>query len=326
MNTNIPSTLWGQYNKTTFRFNGNLEWQPIPPGEDWSKLVVANVMSFISGDIPWNHLARTSRSTTTIVDPSIDLRFMHHAPSHAWQGNNFVSNQWTKVPYIPVDTPIIEPDNWDLFWELWNQHKDRIKREMDEPDYWQGVMIYLHPTIDPSKFNFNTTPISDWTMHFPKMFQAINNAMPYKFIEKIVLWQNVREIDPHFDPDRWVHPFPDSLRVMLHDTNKKPTLYMTKWPERNDSYNPIPVTKVKGGDFGIKSKSITDADKFYCDVPKETNTFLLNNGAFLHGADMGTEKIIMAIKGTPDHFKWLPSLKSSYSKYKRDDYDSFFKS
>ena len=38
MNNNIPSSLWGQYNTVTFRFNGNLEWQPTPPGSDWNKL------------------------------------------------------------------------------------------------------------------------------------------------------------------------------------------------------------------------------------------------------------------------------------------------
>lgn len=326
MNNNIPSSLWGQYDTVTFRFNGNLEWQPTPPGSNWNKLQVANVMSFISGDIPWNHLARTSRSTIAVIDPSVDLRYLHHIPSHVWQGSNFVSERWTKVPYIPVDVPKIEPDNWDLFWELWDKEKDRIKREANEPDYWRGVMIYLNETIDPSNFNFNTTPISDWTMHFPKMFDAIRNAVPFKFIEKIVLWQNVREIDPHFDPDHWVLPWPDSLRVMLHDTNKKPTLYMTKWPKRDENYNPPPITSIKGGDFGTNASSIDDTDKFYVEVPEETNTFLLNNGAFLHGADMGTEKIIMAIKGTPDHFNWLKSLESSYNKYKRDDYDSFFKS
>jgi hypothetical protein len=78
MNNNIPSSLWGQYDTVTFRFNGNLEWQPTPPGSNWNKLQVANVMSFISGDIPWNHLARTSRSTIAVIDPSVDLRYLLH--------------------------------------------------------------------------------------------------------------------------------------------------------------------------------------------------------------------------------------------------------
>lgn len=324
---NEPGNLWGEYDSYTLRFNGRTVFQQVPPEiGTWHKLRMNSIMDFISGDIPWKHLARINLGDPVIIDPSIDLRFLSHVPSQIWKGSNFISSKWTKVPYIPVDVPKIEPDNWDLFWELWDQHRDRIKRDINEPDYWQGVMIYLHPTIDPSNFNFNTTPISDWTKHFPKMFKAIKEAVPFTFIEKIVLWQNVREVDPHFDPDAFVYPWPDSLRVMLHDTNKKPTFYMTKWPTRSVNFNPPPTFEKKHGLFGVKSRDVLKENRLYIDLPKETNTFLLNNGAFLHGADFGSEKIIMAIKGKPNVMKWLKNLDSSYEKYKRDDYDTYFKS
>jgi hypothetical protein len=52
------------------------------------------------------------------------------------------------------------------------------------------------------------------------------------------------------------------------------------------------------------------------DLPADTNTFVFNNGAFLHGADLAKPKIIMAIKGRPRVHEWLAALERSYSKYK----------
>jgi hypothetical protein len=56
--------------------------------------------------------------------------------------------------------------------------------------------------------------------------------------------------------------------------------------------------------------------RMYVNLPPDTNTFLFNNGAFIHGADLAKPKIIMAIKGDIDTTKLLRYLESSYNKYK----------
>jgi hypothetical protein len=92
---------------------------------------------------------------------------------------------------------------------------------------------------------------------------------------------------------------------------------MTKWPERSGEFNPPIVTQRKGGrGYGIKPLSQPADKRMYVDLPADTNTFLFNNGAFIHGADLAKPKIIMAIKGDLDITKLLAHLEASYEKYK----------
>lgn len=241
-------------------------------------------------------------------DNSLD--FLKYISDSAWPTLRHVSPKWTNRSWLRVKDTIIEPDDWNLFWKLWEQDQAEISgRTPDEKPMWKGLLIYKDPSIDTSKFNYNNTVIRDWSQHFPKMFEKIKTLLPWAFLEKIVLWQNVNEIPPHFDPDAVIYPWPDSLRIMLWDTNEEDTFYMARWPERTEEYNPPLITERKGAAYGCKSDRIPHDKREYIKLKGTTsNTFLFNNGAYLHGADMAKPKIIMAVKGRPQVTEWLNTL------------------
>lgn len=241
-------------------------------------------------------------------DNSLD--FLNYVSDSAWPTLRHVSPTWTNRSWLRVKDTIIEPDDWDLFWKLWEQDQAEISgRTPDEKPMWKGLLIYKDPSIDTSKFNYNNTVIRDWSQYFPKMFERIRTLLPWAFLEKIVLWQNVNEIPPHFDPDAVIYPWPDSLRIMLWDTNEEDTFYMARWPERTEEYNPPLITERRGAAYGCKSDRIPRDKREYIKLKGTTsNTFLFNNGAYLHGADMAKPKIIMAVKGRPQVTEWLNTL------------------
>jgi hypothetical protein len=318
----IPKvTLWAKVNKESLRLTGEHKFvkqqETSNLDNDWVQLDRSVAVMLTNNTKPWNLFAKLGAQVIEVPE-DIDLNFLTHVSPDAWPEILTIDHKWTGISWTPLDVPKIEPDNWDLFWELWNaKHKVVGRPDIEGQNYWEGLCIWLHPNIDPNTFNYSGTAIDDWSKHFPKMFEQIKNSMPFTYIEKIVLWKNVKEVHAHFDPDKVVYPFPDSLRVMLWDTNTEPTFYMTKWPARSETYNPTPVTERKGSrGYGIKPLVPPLEQRRYVKLPEDTNTFLFNNGAFIHGADFAQPKIIMAIKGNPDIYKWLKSLESSYNKYK----------
>jgi hypothetical protein len=267
-------------------------------------------MSYITGNRPLSELAVIGNQLR-VVPPHIDLKYLTHVNEAIWRTASWIDSVWSAVSYVPLNGLKIEPDNWDLFWEKWNKEQAIIGGvRKEEKPMWRGLIIWLHPAVDHTKFNFNETQVSDWSKDFPKMFEKIKTCMPWSSIEKIVLWQNINEITPHFDPDAVIYPWPDSFRTMLFDSNPRSTFYMCKWPNRNINVeNDLPKIKNKTGDrYGVSSNRIPLRDREYVKLNDSTNTFVFNNGSFLHGADMADKKIIMAVKGRPDPARWLNSL------------------
>lgn len=316
-------TVWVESNPNTLRLTGN--YQLLSPGAtpeqgttNWTAVSdPAMAMMLVNGTKPWNAFAKLG-SRIAEVPEDLDLAFLSHISPNAWPDLTLIDHKWTSVPWVPVDVPKIEPDDWDLFWKLWNEKNSDITRgNPKESQYWKGLCCWLNPAIDHTKFNYSNTVVDDWSGHFPKMFEQIRNCLPFYSIEKIVLWSNINEVNPHFDPDVVIYPFPDSLRVMIWDTNEEPTFYVGKWPKRDAEFNPATVAVKTGGTgYGIKSSRIPEDKRMYVNLPPDTNTFVFNNGAFLHGARLAKPKIIMAIKGRIDVYKWLKALESSYNKYK----------
>ena len=317
--TNQKRVLWAEVDKESLRLTGKTQSllisQPILTS-DWVLLNQSIAVMLMNGTKPWQHFACVDGHVVE-VGPDIDLNFLTHISPTAWPEITTIDHTWTTIPWVPLDIPKIEPDDWDLFWKLWNEKNADITRSnTKETQYWKGLCCWLNPVIDHTKFNYSNTVVEDWSMHFPKMFAQIRACLPFTFVEKIVLWSNINTVNPHFDPDAVIYPFPDSLRIMLWDTNDKPTFYMNKWPERTEDYNPMPVTIRTNGGYGIKSDMVPQDKRMYVDIPADTNTFVFNNGAFLHGADLAKPKIIMAVKGRPNIYKWLKALEASYAKYK----------
>lgn len=80
-------------------------------------------------------------------------------------------------------------------------------------------------------------------------------------------------------------------------------------------YDPKPITVRTGAAYGVSGNRIPKEKRTYVDLPPDTNTFVFNNGAFMHGADLAKPKIIMAVKGRPKINEWLKALEPHYAKY-----------
>lgn len=304
-----PSAYYAEYNPNTFRLTGNFSL--IKPSEpNWAVMHVNKHLNYLTGTYDWHNLAVINGYIVPVA-ANVNLRYLSHVNPKLWPEVTVIDDRWTERSYVRLRDTVIEPDNWDLFWELWEREGQGTvggRTESESPP-WQGLIIYLDPKIDPSKFNYNQTTISDWRQYFPRMFEQIQTVMPWMAIEKVVLWKNITEISPHFDPDAKVYPWPDSMRVMLWDTNDHDTFYMTRWPERSENYNPPAITSRRNADFGCLSGIISNDKREYIQLKGTgSNTFIFNNGAWLHGADMAKPKIIMAIKGTPNVMPWLKRL------------------
>jgi hypothetical protein len=103
---------------------------------------------------------------------------------------------------------------------------------------------------------------------------------------------------------------------MIWDTNDGPTFWISRWPERTADYDPKPITVRTGAAYGVSAERVPMKNRTYVELPPDTNTFVFNNGAFMHGADLAKPKIIMAVKGRPKITEWLKALEPSYEKYK----------
>ena len=225
-----------------------------------------DAVPLLNGTRDWRRMARVANRVIDI-DPAVDLRFLSHISPQAWPEIRLVDAKWSRVPYVPLAIPKIEPDDWNLFWDLWKAKNADITRGLNETQYWKGLCCWLNPDIDP---------------------------------------------------DAVIYPWPDSLRVMIWDTNDGPTFWMSKWPERGEAFNPPIINVRTKGSYGIKADRIPQDQRTYVKLPADTNTFVFNNGAFLHGADLAKPKIIMAIKGRPKVFEWLQALEASYTKYQNE--------
>jgi len=222
-----------------------------------------------------------------------------------------IDDTLTKIPYLTVPKTKIEPDNWELFWQLWTEQK--AQRVFSNSSIWEGLYIYVNPKLTDNEIQthypkiVNPNHFHDWSTIFPKMFDQILNLMPYKVIHKISLASNVERVPIHMDPIENLFPWPNTLRVIIHDTNTRPTFYLTKWPEH--SYN-LPIINDIHPQLNKTYflEKTPDADKIYVDLPEDSNTFVYNNGVYLHGADIANFKIIMLIWGEIDELKWKLKL------------------
>lgn len=54
--------------------------------------------------------------------------------------------------FTPIDLPLIQPDDWDIFWDIWNTHSApliKVKKNTDislaevgSDNIWTGIDIY----------------------------------------------------------------------------------------------------------------------------------------------------------------------------------------
>ncbi len=226
-----------------------------------------------------------------------------------------VDDDLTNLCWLPVLDTTIEPDNWELFWTLWNQNKTFMSPTGRETAVWESLCIWKSSDIEEDKLTHVLYPqkMVDWSTHFPKMFEQIFSVMPYSEIWKVTLGENINRVPAHVDRPASNHyevlsPWPNSVRILLHDTNTQPTFYLTPWPQELMKLGKIQNTSSLA-EWGTMTDPLPH-NKCYVQLPEKTNTFVFSNGEFLHGADFsGKSKILILIWGRPDATLWKKKLK-----------------
>ena len=180
-----------------------------------------------------------------------------------------------------LDSPRLEPSDWDLFWSKWNEHAGASYIANGDPagnkdskyeatgkrtEFFKGLNIYAK---DPSVLTDGhwVLPFLDYKEIFPNLIDDIHRCCPW-VSEVLVarLWQSTMPIPMHRD-----HSLEDvALRAMIYDENSKPTFKVFK-PGAGVNY----VNLSKDG----------------------SNWFVYNNKKCLHGSDKeeGVNKIILLI-------------------------------
>jgi hypothetical protein len=206
----------------------------------------------------------------------------------------------TNIPWMSIPNTIVEPDDWDLLWDRWNANKGPFTKA------WDGLCIWNKPSPDCDIIQ--SVAADDWSKLFPKMFDHIRSLMPFSVIDSIVLRSNVTRVPPHIDLMAKYYPWPNSLKVMLWDTNDKPTFYCLPWPEETYNQPAIPTRNHCQPGQNLLLGNIPGKDKIYVDLPPDSNTFVVSNGEYLHGADMAKPKLMLLVQGLEDPEPWKKKL------------------
>lgn len=228
------------------------------------------------------------------------------------------------ISWLPIPNTVIEPDDWELFWKLWKQEKIASSPQDYKSVAWDTLCIWKSPDLTEEDVQkIYPQRIVDWEKHFPKMLAEIKALMPYEKIWKITLASNTKRIPSHVDAPlnpkyQILHPWPNSVRILLYDENPKDTFYLTRWPEKILNKGKIQNLQDMS-EWGILEEP-PNADKSYVRLPIHSNAFIYANGPFLHGADYhGKTKILVLIWGRPDSQKWkqkLKELKEDFPQYR----------
>lgn len=210
--------------------------------------------------------------------------------------------KYQHLPYVLLDIPKIIPD--DNFQELWSTHAVPILRTRPDDRYpytpdqaqqdhlktgrlneytqpnWLGLTVLDSGTAD----NRWSRSIIDGAVLLPRFMEQLHDYLPVTRFTQILFWSNQRPIGLHRDFNEQ-HPFPTSLRIMISDENPQPTFWL----------QPLPEGKQGIGSERLKFDQSTA--RFVDTRNTNTNTFVYNNGHWVHGAQKisGFSKILCSI-------------------------------
>ncbi len=167
------------------------------------------------------------------------------------------------IIYTPLDLPKIEPDDWNVFWEIWNQHSSNLVKVLPNgshsysavgrDDVWQGLDIYRYKNIDFT--SAWRAPFYDIKEKLPKLYNMLD-TLPMSNVTRVRLVSSKLEMTAHSDEvkDIWV------ARAYFHYTAPKEQWFFTR---PNDGRG----------------------ERTYITLPAETNWFAYNDKNCYHGTD-----------------------------------------
>jgi len=195
--------------------------------------------------------------------------------------------------FTPIDLPKIEPDDWLVFWEMWNQYKGTVSKvhmnyalspaQVGSTSIWTGLDIY-------KKVNTPMTweaPFFDIKHSLPNMYNAINSLSINIIRARLVQSQIPMHSHSDDNVDCW------NIRAFIHGNNPHKQWYFTK---PND----------------------TLGERTYIKMPPDTNWFMYNDLHCWHGTDFDPDnkKILLQIFciGNPS-VDYLTSSTKKYEQY-----------
>lgn len=203
------------------------------------------------------------------------------------------------ILYTPLDIAKIEPDDWSIFWQVWEQDARQYVRK--KPDSagnnglhpgWNGL-VWDFQVPGKGPFTMFDVSVKNYKTVFPKWYERLMQ-FPFRLVRMQML-SNYRAIVPHRDGTVYTDhlPYACDLRTMIVDENSQPTFWVSKTQDHN-------------------------TEKFYADLPVDTNTFVYCNPKLYHGADYFEKRkiIVTYIFDQLDEIKWHELLIRSATKYK----------
>jgi hypothetical protein len=145
------------------------------------------------------------------------------------------------IVYTPLNLPKLEPDNWEVFWNIWNTHSDVLVKKsvnivnsrspVGSNNVWVGLDIF-------SKWNLKVSwdcPYYDISNDLPVMRESIDR-LNLKTLYRVRLIQSMVDVEAHTDnnTDRW------NIRGYLHYTSTQPQWYFTKPRDTIKTYSTMP--------------------------------------------------------------------------------------
>lgn len=138
------------------------------------------------------------------------------------------------IIYTPLDIPKIEPNNWDEWWDVWNNHAGATVRTKPTHNTvsgipWKGLDIYK--TFDVHSYN---APMAPQT---PVVLDLVEQVKKYCTIKPILIRviENLIPIEPHTDTLRENNY---QFRSVLWNTYKSPIWKFTYKNEVKDMILP----------------------------------------------------------------------------------------
>lgn len=199
-------------------------------------------------------------------------------------GMTQLERQYSKLSWLPLALPKFELGDINEFKEIWNRESIEIKK-VNDPTYlteFKGMHITSNCLLD---FNLHdlykngrltTTQISDENGYhqgrevvgaytkklykhkfFFNIISQIMDTFPIGEISNMMILETVNDVAPHREQS-WSWKCPTEFRIMLHDENTQPTMYVS---------------------------DIETGETTYIDLPNDTNSFCWSNGTKVYGID-----------------------------------------
>ena len=236
--------------------------------------------------------------------PRTDIQVPQEYKEKMWK----LGEKYQNIIWLPLDIPKIELDDYDEFLKIWDEqsHKVlRIKPDAAEPwikdehpwgekSSWNlaqfnGLTLYGHPGIAWDTGTFAARPYVGDIPMFERIVKQVFEYFPIHTMLTIFIWESKMGIAPHKDQSAY-WKCPTEFRVMLHDENTEPTLYVAT------DFTDTPV---------------------YIDLPEDTNSFCWSNGKCVHGSTYhGKRKFILCISGIQHSAQSDELFDRSIKKYK----------